>query len=489
MRRASRGEARYGNFIGGEWVAPSTDAYAPDRNPANLDDVLGEFPVGGAKDAEAAVAAASAAFPRWAAMTGPSRARILWRAAELMRARQDELAVTICREEGKTISEAKAEVQDGILAFELYAGDGVRTRGETLPAGARHRLSFTLRQPLGVVAVITPWSFPFALPAWRAAPALATGNAVVLKPASNAPATATLLAELLDEAGLPKGAFNLVHGPGAAVGQAVADDPRVEAVSFTGSNPVAFSLAERCARRGTRVSAEPSAKNAAVVLDDAELERAAAGILSGAFGSTGQRCTATSRVIAERGIAGRLTEALVAGARKLKVGNGMEPGVEMGPAADEAQLQGDLAIVELGRQEGAVVLAGGARLSGGACDKGYFMEPTVLGRVRPGMRVHEEEVFGPVAAVVEAGDFDEAVEVVNAVEHGRSASIYTRDSGAAMRFVERARVASVFVNGAAAEGEAQLPSGELAEEGARFFTRVKVASLDASAPRAPRWSD
>jgi acyl-CoA reductase-like NAD-dependent aldehyde dehydrogenase len=489
MRKIEHASARrFHNFIGGEWVAPSTGSFAPNRNPANLDDVLGEFPVSGAADAQSAITAARAAFPAWSGTPAPARGRILWRAVELFRTRLDEIARTLCREEGKTLAEAKGEIQKGINLFEFYAGEGFRIHGKTLPSETRQQLTFTLRQPLGVVALITPWNFPFAIPAWKSAPALVTGNTVVMKPASGTPGTATLIAEVLAEAGLPKGVFNLVSGPGGAVGNTLVDHPDVRAVSFTGSNSVGMALNERAAKRGIRVTCEMGGKNPVVVLDDADLELATAGILQGAYGSTGQRCTATSRVIVQRGAAGKLVEALAAGAKRLKIGDGQEAGIDMGPAVDEGQLATDLDYIRIAQEEGAKLVAGGKRLQGGAYDKGFFVEPTLFTGVKPQMRIHQEEVFGPVVAVVEVGDFEEALAAANGVEFGLSASIYTRDSNLAMKFVERAEVGMVHVNNPTVGGEAQLPFGgwkatgvgerEMAEEGAEFFTQLKTVFFD-----------
>lgn len=488
---------RFRNFIGGEWVAPSTGDYTPNRNPADVDDLLGHYPVSGAADVESAIRAAREAFPAWSAMPGPARGRILWKAVELFRARLDELAATLCREEGKTLAEAKGEVLKGIYLFEFYAGEGFRTHGKTLPSETKNQLTFTLRQPLGVVGLITPWNFPFAIPAWKSAPALVTGNTVVLKPATNTPGTAVLFAQVLADAGLPKGVFNLVMGSGSAVGNALADHREVNAISFTGSTPIGLKLYERCARRGIRVTAEMGGKNPVVVLADADLPLAVAGIVQGAFGSTGQRCTATSRVVVQKSLAQPLVEALSAAMSKLVVGNGMHPGVDMGPAVDAAQLKTDLEYIELAQQEGAKLLRGGKRLSGGAFDKGFFVEPTLFGGVKVGSRLHQEEVFGPVLAVVEVDDFDEALAAANAVEFGLSASIYTRDANAAMRFVERSEVGMVHVNNPTVGGEAQLPFGgwkatgvgerEMAEEGAEFFTQLKTVFFDyAGAVRTSR---
>lgn len=478
----------FSNYLNGEWVAPSTGNYAPNRSPADRDDVIGQYPVSGEKDALDAVAAAKAAFPAWSGMPGPARGRILANAVQLLRARIEDFARMLCREEGKTLAESRGEINKGIALFEFYSGEGFRTHGKTLPSESKSMLTFTLRQPLGVVALITPWNFPFAIPAWKSAPALVTGNTVVLKPASNTPGTATLMAQVLHDAGLPKGVFNLVTGPGGAVGNTLVDHKDVQAVSFTGSNGIGMALNQRCAKRGIRVTAEMGGKNPVVVLDDADLELAATGILQGAFGSTGQRCTATSRVVVQKGIAPKLTELLVAGAKKLKVGNGLEAGIDMGPAVDESQLKTDLEYIEIGKQEGAKLLCGGTQLKAGALAKGYFVEPTIFSGVKVGSRLHQEEVFGPLIAIVETGDFEESLHAANAVEFGLSASIYTRDANTAMKFVERSEVGMVHVNNPTVGGEAQLPFGgwkstgvgerEMAEEGAEFFTQLKTVFFD-----------
>jgi aldehyde dehydrogenase (NAD+) len=488
MRKLQEAPKRFENFIGGQWVPPSTGDYAPNRNPADRDDLVGDFPVSGLKDVQAAVAAAAQAFTGWSTMPGPARGRILANAVQIFRSRLDEIARVLCREEGKTLAESRGEVIKGINLFEFYSGEGFRIHGKTLPSEMPKTLTFTLRQPVGVAALITPWNFPFAIPAWKSAPALIAGNTVVLKPATNTPATAMLIAEVLHQAGLPGGVFNLITGSGSALGNALVDHRDVKAVSFTGSNATGMGINERCARRGIRVTVEMGGKNPVVVMDDADLNLATPGILQGAFGSTGQRCTATSRVIAQRGVAKELVDLLIEGARKLKVGNGLEPGVDMGPAVDQAQLDTDLSYIEIGRQEGARLALGGKRLESGALEKGHFVEPTIFTGVQPGMRIHQEEIFGPVISVVEVESFEEALKAANAVEFGLSSSIYTRDGNVAMAFVERSEVGMVHVNNPTVGGEAQLPFGgwkatgigerEMAEEGAEFFTQLKTVFFD-----------
>jgi acyl-CoA reductase-like NAD-dependent aldehyde dehydrogenase len=487
-------DERIENFIGGSRLAPATGQYDPCVNPADVRDVLGQFPRSGPGDVKAAVDAAAKAFPGWAATPGPERGRVLLRAHRILEARLDLLSEALCREEGKILSEARGEVKKGLNLLEFYAGQGFRMQGRTLPSESRATLSFTLRQPIGPVALITPWNFPFAIPVWKTAPALIAGCSVVLKPASLTPNLTHMLAQALHEAGLPPGVLNVITGPGSSMGDALVDDPRLRAISFTGSNEVGLRLYSRAASRGARVTCELGGKNPVVVLDDADLDLAVEGIVQGAYGSTGQRCTATSRVIATPGIAPRLTEALVARVRALKVGDGRSAGVEMGPAVDRSQLKTDLAAIAAAKDEGARLLAGGEQLQGGEYAQGFYVAPTLFDHVGPGTRLAREEVFGPVLALQAARDAAEATRLANATEFGLAASIYTRDVNEALRFVEESEVGMVHVNQPTVGGEAQLPFGgikatgvgekEMGEEGANFFTHLKTVWLDyAGAPR------
>jgi aldehyde dehydrogenase (NAD+) len=488
MLQIPRGDERRQNLIGGQWVAPSTEKYEPCLNPADTREVLGHFPRSGAADAKAAVDAAAKAFAGWAATPGPERGRVLGRAHALLKGKADLLAEALCREEGKIFTEARGEILKGLNLLEYYAGEGFRTHGKTLPSEARSTLTMTLRQPVGPVVLITPWNFPFAIPVWKTAPALVAGCTAVLKPASLTPVCTHLFAEALIEAGLPPGVLNIVTGAGGSVGDALVDDPRIRAISFTGSNEVGLRLYQRAAGRGVRVTLEMGGKNPVVVLDDADLDLAAEGILQGAFGSTGQRCTATSRVVATPGIARKLTEALVEKARKIRVGNGMSKDVQMGPAVDQSQLETDLEAIAVARSEGARILCGGERLSSEEHRNGFFCAPTVFDKVEPGTRLARDEVFGPVLAIQGARDFEEALALANDVQYGLTASIYTRDFFTALRFVEKAEVGMVHVNQPTVGGEAQLPFGgikatgvgekEMAEEGANFFTHLKTVWLD-----------
>lgn len=487
-------DERIENFIGGARRAPATGQYEPCVNPADVRDVLGLYPRSGPADVKAAVDAAAKAFPGWASTPGPERGRVLLRAHRILEGRLDVLAEALCREEGKILSEARGEVMKGLNLLEFYAGQGFRMQGRTLPSESRSTLSFTLRQPVGPVALITPWNFPFAIPVWKTAPALIAGCSVVLKPASLTPNLTHMLAQALHEAGLPPGVLNVVTGPGGSMGDAIVDDPRIRAISFTGSNEVGLRLYSRAAARGVRVTCELGGKNPVVVLDDADLDLAVEGIVQGAYGSTGQRCTATSRVIATPGIAPRLTEALVARVRALQVGDGRRPGVQMGPAVDRSQLKTDLEAIAAARGEGARLLAGGEQLKGGEYEQGFYLAPTLFDRVGPETRLAREEVFGPVLALQAARDPAEATRLANATEFGLAASIYTRDVNEALRFVEESEVGMVHVNQPTVGGEAQLPFGgikatgvgekEMSEEGANFFTHLKTVWLDyGGAPR------
>ncbi|MBS2032479.1 MAG: aldehyde dehydrogenase family protein [Deltaproteobacteria bacterium] len=497
MRKLDTAADPKGNFIGGAWTPPSTGTYEPNTNPADQNDIIGHYARSGAADANAAVSSAQAAFPAWAETPAPERGRVLARAAALIRSRIDTFATMLCREEGKTVVESRGEILKGIALLEWYSGEGFRLGGKVVPSEMRKTLTFTTRHPVGVVALITPWNFPFAIPVWKSAPALVAGCTVVMKPASLTPGTAALLCEAYAEAGLPKGVMNLVTGPGGAVGNTLVDHPGVRAISFTGSNEIGMALAQRAAKRGVRVTCEMGGKNPVVVMDDADLDLAASGILGGAFGSTGQRCTATSRVVVQAGVHDALIERLAAGAKKLKVGNGQQAGIDMGPAVDAGQLKTDTDYIKIAQDEGAKLVAGGKRLQDGDLARGFYVEPTVFSGVTAKMRIAQEEVFGPVLSVLKAENFDEAVKLANDVEFGLASSIYTRDANVAMRFVEQSEVGMVHVNNPTVGGEAQLPFGgikstglgsrEMSEEGAEFFTEQKTVFWDyTGAPRTSK---
>ena len=474
-----------GSYVNGTWYHPSGEVIR-NINPADTSDVISEFPLATAVDVRKAIDAATAAWRGWKKTPGPERGRVLGRAAEIARRRSDEIARTLTREEGKVLKEAKGEVTKGISLLEYYAGEGFRMHGKTLPSEARDCFAYTLRQPLGVVGLIAPWNFPWAIPVWKSAPALVAGCCVVFKPSELVPATACLLTEIYEEAGLPPGVFNLVVGNGPDVGEAMVQAPELRAISFTGSNRVGGDLYVKAARRGAKVTCEMGGKNAVIVMLDADLDKAAAAIHGGAFGSTGQRCTATSRVIAHPDIKRALVERLVASAQKIKVGPGLDETMEMGPSIADQQWASVLAYIETGKKEGATLLTGGMRPD--HLTQGFFIAPTTFDDVDPGMRIFQEEIFGPVLSVATASSLEEALTKANAVEYGLTTSIFTQDINAVMRFVEDVEVGMVHVNEATVGGEAQLPFGgtkstgvgarEMAEDGLNFFTEIKTVFIN-----------
>ncbi|HEY1269371.1 MAG TPA: aldehyde dehydrogenase family protein [Candidatus Binatia bacterium] len=477
-----------GSYIEGKWQHPKSERLVRNINPADTGDILAEFPAATTADVERAIAAASAAFPKWRDTPGPERGRVLWRAADIARQRADEIARTLTREEGKILKEAKGEVMKGISLLEFYAGEGFRMHGKTLPSEARDTFTYTIRRPLGVVGLIAPWNFPWAIPVWKSAPALAAGNAVVFKPAELTPATSALMAEIYEQAGLPPGVFNMVVGSGSVVGEAMVAAKELRAISFTGSNEIGGALYVKAAMRGAKVTCEMGGKNAVIVMPDADLDKAAVAIHGGAFGSTGQRCTATSRVIAMPEIKAALVERLVAQAKKIKIGPGLEDGIDMGPAVDEKQWKTDLDYIDVGKREGARLVLGGGKPQ--HLDGGYFVEPTIFDEVTPSMRIFREEIFGPVLSVATAKNLDEALRFANAVDYGLTSSIFTENVDTIMRFVEGVESGMVHVNEPTIGGEAQLPFGgtkatgvgerEMAEEGLNFFTELKTVFINYS---------
>lgn len=477
-----------GSFVNGKWYHPKSERLVRNRNPADPDDVIAEFPSATAEDVRRAIEAAHAAFPAWKRTPGPERGRVIWRAADIARQRADEIARTLTREEGKILKEAKGEVMKGISLLEFYAGEGFRMHGKTLPSEARDTFAYTIRRPLGVVGLIAPWNFPWAIPVWKSAPALVAGNTVVFKPAELTPATASLMTEIYEEAGLPPGVFNLLVGSGSVVGEAIVHAPEVRAVSFTGSNEIGGALYAKAATRGAKVTCEMGGKNAVIVMPDADLDKAAVAIHGGAFGSTGQRCTATSRVIALPPVKDGLLERLVDGAKKIKVGSGLDENIDMGPAVDENQWKTDLNYIKVGQEEGARLILGGKRPE--HLGKGYFVEPTIFDNVRPNMRIFREEIFGPVLSVSTANSLEEALKFANGVEYGLTTSIFTQNIDWVMNFVEEVETGMVHVNEPTIGGEAQLPFGgtkatgvgerEMAEEGLNFFTELKTVFINFS---------
>jgi alpha-ketoglutaric semialdehyde dehydrogenase len=481
-----------GSYVNGTWYHPSGEVVR-NVNPADTSDVISEFPLATAADVGRAIEAGTAAWKSWKKTPGPERGRVLWRAAEISRRRADEIARTLTREEGKILREAKGEVTKGISLLEYYAGEGFRMHGKTMPSEARDCFAYTLRQPLGLVGLIAPWNFPWAIPVWKSAPALVAGNCVVFKPSELVPATAALLTEIYEEAGLPPGVFNMVVGNGPEVGEAMVRAPELRAISFTGSNRVGGDLYVKAARRGAKVTCEMGGKNAVIVMPDADLDKAAAAIHGGAFGSTGQRCTATSRVIAHPDIKRALVERLVASAQKIKVGPGLDEAMDMGPSIADKQWSTVMGYIAAGQKEGATLLTGGTRPDHLA--QGFFIMPAIFDDVTPGMRIFQEEIFGPVLSVAVASTLDEALTKANGVEYGLTTSIFTKDINAVMRFVEDVEVGMVHVNEPTVGGEAQLPFGgtkstgvgerEMAEDGLNFFTEIKTVFINYGGAAGP----
>jgi alpha-ketoglutaric semialdehyde dehydrogenase len=451
----------HANLVDGRWVPARNGATFDDVNPADTGDVVGRLPASGADDVDDAVQAALRALPGWAATPAPVRGRYLLRAAQGVERRLEELADLLSREEGKTIGEARGEVTRAVRILEYFGGEGARLSGHTIPSERERVFMYTLRQPLGVVALVTPWNFPIAIPAWKTAPALVCGNTVVLKPAEQAPLTALRLAEILQDTGLPPGVLNVVFGDGPRAGAPLVAHPLVRAVSFTGSDVVGRQVAQVGAQRLARVQLEMGGKNPTVVLRDADVETAVECTLNAAFYSTGQRCTATSRAIVEKAILPSFLELLVARTSALRIGDPRRPETQMGPAIDAGQLETTLRYLQAARDEGAQHVTGGERLREGALGRGHFLRPAIFTGVRPQSRLAQEEVFGPLLAVMEVDGFEEAVAVANATRFGLSATICTRDVSRALDYVARAEAGMVMVNLPSAGVEFQIPFGGL----------------------------
>lgn len=449
----------YRNLIAGQWVECGSGKTFPNINPANTDEVLGHFQASGAAEVQAACDAAAKAQPAWAALPAPARGEYLFKAAEILESRLAKVAEDMTREEGKTLPESKGEVKRAINIFRYFGGEGARSFSYQIPSERPNVFCYMMRKPLGLVGLITPWNFPSAIPAWKMAPALVAGNTVVIKPASLAPLSPYRLVEALAEVGIPAGVVNYVTGSGSGAGNALVEHPAIRAISFTGSCGVGNALHEKLAGRKVRIQLEMGGKNPTIVLKDADLDYAADILVNGAFFSTGQKCTACSRAIIEKEIYRPLVEKLVAKTKALKVGNGVEAGIQIGPAVDEKQLETDLKYIEIAKNEGAKLLCGGNRLTGGIYDKGYFVEPTIFDEVKPEMRIAQEEVFGPVLALMAANDFEDAMRLANGVQFGLSASIVSRDLTRVHQFINSIEAGLITINLPTAGVEYQLPFG------------------------------
>ena len=456
---------RYKNYIRGKWVDGKTAKTFENRNPANHHDLIGLFPDSSAEDVAEAVAAAKKAFPKWRLVPAPKRDEVLYKIGELLRQRKEEIARMMTREMGKILKETRGDVQEGIDTAFYAGGEGRRLFGETTPAELPDKFAMSVRVPVGVCGLITPWNFPMAIPTWKLFPALLCGNTVVLKPAEDTPLTAVKLFEILEQAGIPSGVVNLVHGTGEQAGAALVRHGDVQLISFTGSTAVGREIAAVCGQSLKRVSLEMGGKNAEIVMEDADLNLALEGALWGAFGTTGQRCTATSRLILHREIKKQFTEMLVERAEKIRIGDGLDETVEMGPLINEAARQSVHRYVQIGKQEGARLLIGGTLYEEGQWINGYFYKPTIFDQVTPTMRIAQEEIFGPVLSIIEVKNFEEAIEVLNGTPYGLSSSIYTRDVARAFRAMRDIEAGITYINGPTIGAEVHLPFGGVKETG------------------------
>jgi len=465
------------NYIDGRWTDAAGGEAFEDLDPAT-GEVIATATRSAKADVDRAVDAARRAADAWRLYPAPKRGEILYRAGEIMLKRKDELAREMTIEMGKVLAEAKGDVQEGIDMTYYTAGEGRRQFGDVVPAELPNKWAMSMRHPLGVVAAITPWNFPFAIPTWKVMPALVLGNTVVFKPASFTPMLAVRLVEILEEAGLPKGVLNLVLGPGGSLGDALVTHPGVDLVSFTGSSEVGAHICEIAGGLLKRVSCELGGKNAIVVLDDADVDLSLEGIVWSAFGTSGQRCTAASRVITHRGVSNEVIDKLVSRAKKLKMGHGLDAGTDLGPVISADAQQKIHSYIPIAEKEGATVAAGGRIPTDGALGKGFFHEPTVLVDVKPNMRVAQEEIFGPVTAVIEVKDIDEAIRVLNSTKYGLSCSVYTRNVNNAFRFMRDAETGLVYVNAGTIGAEIQLPFGGMKSTG-NGHREAGRAALDA----------
>ena len=478
----------YRNFINGQWVESASQKTTDNVNPADTDDIIGTIRLATREEARGAVEAAAEAFRAWRSTPAPARGRIVARAARIMEESKEELASLLTREEGKTVGEARGELQRSINVAEFCAGESRRMNGETIPSELPSNFAYTLRQPHGVVAIVTPWNFPVAIPVWKLAPALVAGNTVVFKPATNTPATAVRITEIFAEAGLPAGVLNLILGSGSEAGDEIVSHRAVRAISFTGSNGVGVKLYEQAARRGVRVQCEMGGKNPVVILEDADMSLAVESTAQGAFGSTGQRCTATSRAVVVESVADEFVARLAERAKSLRLGNGMDAETEVGPIVDASQFKSVLSYMDVAREDGAELVCGGAPAVGAGLGKGYFVKPTIFDRVTPDMRIAREEVFGPVLSVLRVKDFEEALVVANDSEYGLSSAVFTNDAARVFRFVDEIETGMTHVNSPTTGGEAHVPFGGIKSTGVGafeqgstaldFYTELKVVYVD-----------
>ena len=481
---------RFSNRVGGEWVAPASGEYIENRNPARQTDLIGMWPESGREDVARAVESAQRGFDKWRATPAPQRGMVLKDAADLMTERKEDLARAMTREMGKVLEETRGDVQEAIDTGYYAATEGRRLFGHTVPSELRDKWAMSFRRPIGVSGVITPFNFPIAVPSWKIFPALLCGNSVIWKPAEDVPHSANLFVEILLEAGLPGDVIQLVHGRGEVVGAALVEHSGVPVISFTGSTETGSRIGEVAGRMNKRVSLEMGGKNAQIVMPDADMELALEGVLWGGFGTTGQRCTATSRLLLHESVHDEFVDRLVERAGQLRLGDGSAEATDVGPLINQAALEKVQRYMSVARDEGVEVACGGQRASGSGLDDGFFFEPTVLIGVKPGMRVEQEEIFGPVLSVIVFSDLEEAVRVNNDVEYGLSSAIYTSDVRSAFSAISDLDNGITYVNAPTIGAEAHLPFGGVKQTGNghreggwevfEFFSETKVAYLDYS---------
>jgi len=485
----SQSQGVYKNYIDGKWVSAKSGQVFENRNPADPSDVIGTFPASGKEDLDTAVAAAKRAYETWRLTPAPHRGEILYRAGQILIDRKEEMARAMTREMGKVVAETRGDVQEAIDMFFYTAGEGRRLLGNTTPSELKDKWCMSTRNPLGICGLITPWNFPMAIPSWKIAPALIAGNTVVIKPASDTPLSVVLLVEALADAGLPAGVVNMVTGSGREVGEPMIAHPDIRLISFTGSCDVGRDVNVKCAPTFKRVSLEMGGKNATIVMADANLDLAVEGITWGAFGTAGQRCTASSRVIVDRKVHAELRDRLVAKAEKLKLGYGLDKGIDVGPVVNESSMKKILEYIEIGKnQDKADLVAGGKRDE--SAGLGWFVRPTIFDNVKPHMRIAQEEIFGPVTAIIPVDGLEEAIQVANDIEFGLSTAIYTKDVNKAFKALRDLEAGITYVNAPTIGAEVHLPFGgvkntgnghrEAAETALDIFTEWKACYIDYS---------
>jgi aldehyde dehydrogenase (NAD+) len=481
---------KFQNYINGKWCNALSERTFENRNPAEWNELVGTFPLSSRDDVNLAVKSARNAFEYWRLVPAPKRGDILRKVGDILTSRKEEIATLMTREMGKVLLETRGDVQEGIDTAYYAATEGRRLFGNTAPSELPNKFNMALRMPIGVAGIITPWNFPMAIPTWKIFPALVCGNTVVFKPASDTPATATVLVEILLEAGVPPGVINLVHGGGSEVGNAIVTHPDVDLISFTGSSVVGKKIAELAGSSLKRVSLELGGKNAQIVMDDANLELALEGVLWGAFGTTGQRCTATSRLIIHQKIYKKFLSMVKDGAKKLRLGNGLDPKADVGPCINEKQRMTVDEYVKIGIKEGAHLALGGKIADKGDLKKGWFYEPTILADVQPSMRVAREEIFGPVLSVIKTKSIEKAIEISNNTPYGLSSSIYTQNINNAYQAIRDIKAGITYINSPTIGAEAHMPFGGVKETGNghreggwtvfEFFSEWKTVYVDYS---------